>query len=639
MPIFQQVRRRLTSSRMCTELETDSRAACLVLLDLLEQGWILRRSTAGLEIRRPETDADSEAERVRVRRQLHAARNHQLVSDAVRNFIAEMEKRQFHRGRWTSIFSLMRDGEELSARLRRTLDQGSYSTILNAIIRPYIQVVTEGATCEFTGLPLVNIWRYFRHTWANPYNSVPGRSAMFLVRDAAADRHPVIGIFALASSSVQIKVRDQWIGWDPESQVTRLRQVATDEDVEWLGRLIQQGLDEIYLEDLLDPSLSLLILRDLSSPRPGVLRSLTQYAKAQREEHNRLVDASIHKRNAAQPNDEGADRWKFEAETPLYRSKRAETVALLLRAREALQSASCKMPATDLAAALNSPNTRQAIQSLIRRAKSERVGTAIADIAVCGAVPPYSCLLGGKLVAMLAASPEVLRAYGEKYAAQQSVIASSLAGRPIVRPTHLVFLGTTSLYGMEPTQYTRIKIPCDRLGGKPDEYISYRLLGRTEGFGTSQFSRDTVEAFSLMLAQKDGGQRVHSIFGEGVNPRLRKIRDGLDALGLSSDLLLSHGSPRLVYGIALARNFRRYLLGLDTEPEYLFPIEEGQGGTAAIAAWWAERWLVNRIKRAAVLRDVARHTLKYPVRHGARVPFPETAEPELPFANANDFVR
>jgi hypothetical protein len=289
-----------------------------------------------------------------------------------------------------------------------------------------------------------------------------------------------------------------------------------------------------------------------------------------------------------------------------------------------LQSGNSFVSAAELRAALRTPERRQAIQSLIRRSKCQCVGTAMADIAVCGAVPPYSCLLGGKLVAMLAASPEVMRAYAERYADQQSVIASSLAGRPIVRPTHLAFLGTTSLYGTEPTQYTRVSIPCVRFGGERGENMSYRLLGRTKGFGTSQFSRDTVEALSLLLAQVDGGQRVHSIFGEGVNPRLRKIRGGLDALGLSSDLLLSHGSARLVYGVALARNFRRYLLGLDTEPEFLFPVEQGRNSASAIAAWWAERWLTGRVKREDVLADVARHRLTYPVRHGARVVVPES---------------
>lgn len=277
---FQQVRRRLSYARMRTKMEADASAACLVLLDLLEQGWLLRRSDGLVEIRRPASHLSGDAERERVRGQLHAERDRQLHSSAVHDFISEMEKRRFRRGRWTSVFSLMRDGGDLSNRLRAVRHRGMDPASLAAVIRPYVQVATEGAICDFTGLPLVHIWRYFRHTWANPYNTVPSRSAMFLVRDAAADCHPIVGIFALASSSVQIKVRDRWIGWDPESQIVRLREGATDEDVEWLAKLIQQGLNEIYLEDLLDPALSLITLRDLSSPRPSIIRSLNAYAKS-----------------------------------------------------------------------------------------------------------------------------------------------------------------------------------------------------------------------------------------------------------------------------------------------------------------------------------------------------------------------
>ena len=258
----------------------------------------------------------------------------------------------------------------------------------------------------------------------------------------------------------------------------------------------------------------------------------------------------------------------------------------------------------------------------------------MADISVCGAIPPYSALLGGKLVSMLVASPEVIAAYRNHYADQESVIASSLAGRPIVRPTHLVFLGTTSLYGTEPTQYTRVYVPCERLGGIRGESIRYRLLGKTEGYGTAQFSEETVETFSDLLAQKDGGQRVNSIFGEGVSPRLRKIRDGLDAVGLPSDLLLDHGSPRLVYGVALARNFREYLLGLHSEPDYLVPLDNPVRATRMIAKWWAERWLKRRIQREEVLVEVSRHQLTYPIRHGARITVPEDADrPLLPFSD------
>jgi hypothetical protein len=64
--------------------------------------------------------------------------------------------------------------------------------------------------------------------------------------------------------------------------------------------------------------------------------------------------------------------------------------------------------------------------------------------------------------------------------------------------------------------------------------------------GTFQFGDQTVGALALLLSQSKRGQQVNSVFGEGVNPvnpRLRKLRDGLDALGLSSDDLLNHGGP------------------------------------------------------------------------------------------------
>ncbi len=112
---------------------------------------------------------------------------------------------------------------------------------------------------------------------------------------------------------------------------------------------------------------------------------------------------------------------------------------------------------------------------------------------------------------------------------------------------------------------------------------------------------------------------MNSIFGEGVNPRLRKVRDGLDTLGFPSDQLLVHGSPRLVYGIPLARNFSEYLLGIDEQPDYYLPIKDPKTATRQIVDWWAERWLAPRIQRDEVLARVAQHTLVYPIRHGARV--------------------
>ena len=42
---------------------------------------------------------------------------------------------------------------------------------------------------------------------------------------------------------------------------------------------------------------------------------------------------------------------------------------------------------------------------------SHALPSAIADLTICGAIPPYNEVLGGKLVAMLMMSPEVVAEY------------------------------------------------------------------------------------------------------------------------------------------------------------------------------------------------------------------------------------
>jgi len=594
------------------------KAAVLVLCDLVDQGWSCRSRSGQVKVARA---IDYELDRDHVRMQLHVQRDRYLSRRPVREFVLSMEKRRIFKGKWVSIFSLMRDGPELASAISGAAQTGTKES-LNAVIQPYIQVVTASCTCEFTGFNLIDIWRYFRCTWANRYQSVPGRSLMVLIRDAAAPYHPVIGIAALGSSAVQIGIRDSWIGWTPETCVSELRSSASDQDVEWLLREVHDGIRELYLDDLFDRTMSPLVRGDLKSPSCESLAWLRTFARDEKQMHYRLVSASADHKSNTLPNVNGSKRWKVQAELPLFRSKRAELLAMLLRAQGVLMNGKGPAKGDDFRRVLASPDARQAIQSLIRRAKAHTVGVAVADITVCGAVAPYSALLGGKLVAMLMASPEVIVAYRERYAKYESVIASSLAGRPIVRPPHLVFLGTTSLYPTEPTQYTRVHIPAERLGGVRGEAVRYRLLGSTSGFGTFQFSDETVEALAVALSQTSRGQRVNSIFGEGTSPRMRKIRDGLDLLNLPSDVLLLHGSLRLVYGVSLVRNLKRYLLGQDAQPDYLVPTTDPKAATQRIAEWWAERWLSNRITKPEILQNVASEGLTYPIRHSARVPMP-----------------
>jgi hypothetical protein len=141
-----------------------------VLADLAKQGWGVRLLGQEIEISRPESGATGKEEtRDRIRGQLHADRDEQLRQSATRSFIRSMEAKQLFGDQFVSIFSLMRDGLELDARLRATRDaatEDERSAFACAAIKPYLQFIRGEERCVWTGYRHLDIWRCFRHTLA-----------------------------------------------------------------------------------------------------------------------------------------------------------------------------------------------------------------------------------------------------------------------------------------------------------------------------------------------------------------------------------------------------------------------------------------------------------------------------------------
>ena len=597
--------------------EPHLRAAAHILSDLVRQGWDLSVGTKGdVCVAVPESEVDPFAEKARVRKQELIKRDEQLSSPSVRRFVTDMETPRRRGESFVSIFSLMRDGQDLAERLRALVSGPDASASLRGVIDPYVQVIQNGDRCAHTGLRLVDVWRYFRHTWSNQYTSTPGRTMLILVRDRAAPFHPVIGIAALASAIVQIAERDEWIGWQPEAFLTHLAKAPTLSMARWIADRLTRGLGELHLDDLIEDGLYWPSLWD--EPTQEAIDRLVDEASLRRRNHHRFV------RRAENKTSSGVDNWRDRAESDLFRSKRCLALSELLRLRMALAPLLEPKPTVrGMRRCIESPLGRRAIASVLRRAKSDAVGTEIADLTVCGAVAPYNSLLGGKLVSMLAVSPTVVRAYHERYVGSASEIASSLAGRAIRRRSNLVFVGTTSLYGSGSSQYNRLRIPARVLDGQRD--IFFHALGRSRSFGTSHLSNESVTALVQLSEQSRTGVRVNSIFGEGVNPKLRKVRDGLVMLGWPADYLLQHGRQRIVYGVSLVDNLLPYLLGREQRPRYLFS-RSVSNDIERISEWWRQRWVAERVKLDGVLDRVAMNSLLRPVRHGARVQLPQEVE-------------
>lgn len=596
-------------------------AAAHTVIDLVDQGWRVQVDKYGPLLSPPDAHADRDTEKARVRRQEHLRRDAQLRQPSVRRFVSSMERSHQHDGKLVSIFNLMRDGRELADAL------AEHPEAIDSI-QPYVQVVDSASVCELTGFKLHDIWRYFRHTWSNAYSTVPGRSMPILIRDAATDYHAVIGLAAISSPVVQIAERDNWMGWGTKQFVGAIEAEPTAEVAQWLARRIETQRDEIYVDDLLRDGV--LQPGDLKKPSPDVVARLKADAERHRAKHHRAgVIREV--RNIE------TDAWVERAETHLFRSKRSALLAETLEIQALVGGYLGTTVSLDgLKRALADPKARTQIGRLARRARGERVGTVIADLTVCGAVAPYNALAAGKLVGAMAVSPTVLAAYRTKYA-RPSEIASAMAGRPITREARLSFVGTTSLYGTGSSQYNRLFWPASTMGGSEDSRMGFYELGRSRSFGTSHFSDATVEALVRLCEHSGGLVRVNSLFGEGVSPRLRKVRLGLAALGWPTNELLKHGRERILYGVPLVENVRDYSLGVDEEPRYLLDPEPADNGEA-VARWWFERWARRRAAQAHVQESMRANRLVRPVRHGARVPMPSDEE-VLPIGTPRTGVR
>lgn len=602
--------------------------ACNVVLDLTLHGWGVRADRHSARLTPPADSSSCREHRKEEIRQRHLVeRDAQLREPSVQEFVRGMERRRL-RGKagWHSIYSVMRDGEELATSLRRAstyADVHDRARELASIIDPYIQFVTPDAVCDKTGLKLQDVWRYFRHTWTNAYRSVPGRSIMLLVRDRSRPYHPVIGLAALANSVVQQSIRDKWIGWAPDLAVGEFVKCPSRARVKALLEHLQSFIEGVYVADLIKDGV--LKRSDLRKPTDGVIKSLREESLRAIKLHRQNPDAVTHKRIRQCT----AKELAALARTNLFRSKRCRQLAALLEVRLIFQRKQIESARKEkLASTIQEPATVNAIRRLIRFIKAERVGISMMDVTVCGAVAPYNAILGGKLVCHVLCSPEVVKEYARRYRDYPSIIASGMRGSRVMRKPQLVLLCTTSLYGNGSSQYNRIRIPAEAIGGEAGEAVQYEELGTSEGFGSFQFSKETVRITDALLGRSNNGRKVNSIFGEGVNPLMRKMREVLAFVGLPAELL-RHGNKRIVYGIALARNFRGFLLGHEKRIQYIIPQTNTKVRTAQLAQFWSTRWLARRIEDPAVLQRVSSHSLAYPIRHGAQVQLPSEEMPDL----------
>lgn len=562
------------------------RAAWMLLRDLVRVGWTVRWSSGGLEIAPPTLESlDPMTGKARVRQAMAETRRERL-RDA-REFIVKMEVPAASSGK-VPISKLIADGARLAAKLDQVDAEYGQERIehLRNVIQPYLQLVEEGVVDEYTGHKLSDIWRYFRLTWSTPAQTTPGRTLLYLVRDAVEASHPIIGIASLENAPIKVAVRDDYLGWSPSAF---FGDVQTSEEcsakLKQLLGFIENGIEDIDLSGLCTAA-------ECVEPSPEVIARLSAIA----------AQAAVERDIALTTEDDagsevGSSTGVIDATDALFRKKRAEQLARLLSGRLALKDALSEVASgSEWKDVLKRDRCDLGIRSALQAQKGRHVGTSMLELNVCGAVGPYNEILGGKLVALMMLSPQVVEDYRRRYGSRPSDIASRLKNAQVIKPAELVYVGTTSLYSVGSSQYNRIKLPSKTVGPNATE-VAWRAIGTTEGFGTLHISRLTTQCLED-VAGLGGVITVNHVFGEGPSPKLRVIKQALERLFVSGhryDDITKHAMGRIVYGAWLAQNGREILLGQESVPSYYFDGTHGPAGTETIVEYWRKRWLDKRI--------------------------------------------
>jgi hypothetical protein len=198
----------------------------------------------------------------------------------------------------------------------------------------------------------------------------------------------------------------------------------------------------------------------------------------------------------------------------------------------------------------------------------------VLDAYVLGAVPPYSMLLGGKMVAMLALSNEVRRAFKEKYFGTKTLINKKK------RPPYLSLITTTSALGRS-SLYNRIRV---------DSFDYWHSVGFTKGFGEFHFSNGMYGAIREFVEERCEPTAKQAAWGIGFRNKREVVRKCLPKLDLSPDLL-HHGIEREVFAAPLGRNTLRFLKGEVSRPGFF------DWRAKDLAELCMERWILPRASR------------------------------------------
>ena len=195
----------------------------------------------------------------------------------------------------------------------------------------------------------------------------------------------------------------------------------------------------------------------------------------------------------------------------------------------------------------------------------------VMDAFILGAVPPYSYLLCGKLIAMMVACNEVRAAFARKYGERRSIIRGKrLDGR-------LALVTTISAFGRS-SIYNRVSFH-----GR----LLFRKAGFTRGSGEFHFSNGLYSSISGYARRYCEPTAKKEPWGRGFRNRREVVKKCLAKIGISTEWIY-HGIQREIFVVPSASNSREFLRGEHSRLRWF------DHPSSELSAFFRDRWLIPR---------------------------------------------
>ncbi|WP_265587366.1 Druantia anti-phage system protein DruA [Sphingomicrobium arenosum] len=201
--------------------------------------------------------------------------------------------------------------------------------------------------------------------------------------------------------------------------------------------------------------------------------------------------------------------------------------------------------------------------------------SCVMDAYVLGALPPYSSILGGKLVASLVRSREVSQIFDAKYGNRESIISGRCSYNRLAMVTVSSAFGRSSLYN-------RLKLDGDWI---------FRSVGYSKGWGHHHVTEEAFDLAKKLLSAKQSNTLETYEFGKGPNWKIRVLREAMKIAGIARNELL-HGIQREVFVSEFGANTKAYLCGLEHELD-----NESLSSVECITKSSLRRWVLPRADR------------------------------------------